>query len=850
MVPLRRILAAPRRLSGRIALALVLGSTIVAAVVVSRRVASQAIAVRQSAQRVHRQLLEARIECERFLRRRASAPAQEAHRSLEDARAGIDALPSRHRPALAARVERATALWEDLVRVMEARGLDERSGAEGRLRAAVHAVEDALDRPGALRMQVHMLSARRAEKDFIMRRRAEYPEKLEQAIARLSASVRKSTLDAPTKAEIHRRSAEYLDHFDAFRRLLSEVDTRVEGLRRVQTSLTEEIAEIVDAETQRAVALSRLADALLVGGLAVSLLISVVLTQTVLRPVRRMRAAALKLSRGETDSHLPLRGGEELEALGEALNTAAAEIDARLQAQDRAAEARQFAQQVFESSNDGILVIDRALEIRMANRRVRELLAVSGDDLVGRSVFELLPASTRGSSARRLEATLAGEVTHNPDLELSVDGRSRWVMTTNVPLLDRSGRIEGVVSAITEVTERKLHELELERARERAEAADRAKTRFLDNISHEMRTPLNAVLGTTQLLGTQELEGELAESLDVVERAAEKLLSLIDAVISFSEVEGAAAADPTPCRASSLLERLNERARDRAQQTGTELRVVVDEPADVDLLLPEREVSRVLCQFLDNALEYAPGAPVLLEAKAHPDPGAPDRYTVALSIRDHGPGITPEVRARMFELFEQGDGTRSKAHGGLGIGLAVAERLARTLGGRIEVQGAPGEGATFRLVLDRIEGVTPEAPAAEIRADARETEAPVEPASLRVLVVEDNVVNQRVVRKMLERLGVTCGVADQGAAALDALRAEPFDLVLMDLQMPVMDGLEATRRIRAELPPERQPRIVALTANARASDERACREAGMDDFMAKPVRLPRLEKLIGDVAAG
>jgi CheY-like chemotaxis protein/HPt (histidine-containing phosphotransfer) domain-containing protein len=246
---------------------------------------------------------------------------------------------------------------------------------------------------------------------------------------------------------------------------------------------------------------------------------------------------------------------------------------------------------------------------------------------------------------------------------------------------------------------------------------------------------------------------------------------------------------------------------------------------------------QILVNLLDNAVKFTPQGEVRLEVEAGAE--ADGRVELLFSVRDTGIGIPADRLHRLFRPFGQADSSLSRLYGGTGLGLAISRRLAERLGGRMWVESEPGQGSAFFFTI-RCRPVAAQAPAGEAAAGSDLSKPPAERFPLRILLAEDNSVNQKVALLMLERLGYRADVAGNGLEALAALRRQRYDVVLMDLQMPGMDGLEAARRIRAELPEDEQPSIVAMTASVLHEQQEACSAAGMDDFVAKPVGLAQL----------
>jgi signal transduction histidine kinase len=385
-----------------------------------------------------------------------------------------------------------------------------------------------------------------------------------------------------------------------------------------------------------------------------------------------------------------------------------------------------------------------------------------------------------------------------------------------------------------EVANRRQVESELRAAKERAEAANHAKSEFLATMSHEIRTPMNGILGMLDLLNTASLNSSQREQVETAANSADSLLRILNDILDFSKIEsGRLDFESIPFRPAAVAEEIVVLMRPRGAAKSIDLKFKANETANTRVLGDPMRFRQVLLNLVGNAVKFSEQGSVELELAGN---GAPGSH-IALQVRvsDHGIGMTESTRATLFEPFTQADSSMSRKYGGSGLGLAISQRLVQGMGGAIMVQSAPGQGSTFDFTLSL--------PVAK----ERDT---VKPFALnktlprhfdaRILVVEDDKINQRVITLMLQRLGLQCHVVPEGQAALNALEAGSWDLVFMDCQLPGIDGLETTRRARLMLG-ERELPIIALTANARAEDRAACLAAGMDDFIAKPVRSEVLE---------
>jgi PAS domain S-box-containing protein len=552
------------------------------------------------------------------------------------------------------------------------------------------------------------------------------------------------------------------------------------------------------------------------------------------------------------------------------------------QAEERLLEVSTLQRAILDSANCSIISCSPDGIIRTFNSTAERWLGYSAHEVIGRETPSLFHDDAEvAAHAQALTAELGypvepgfesftirarlGDADENEWTYIRKDGSRFRALLSITGLFGRMGELRGFLGIARDITLQKQAEEELRKARDAAEHANLAKSQFLANMSHEIRTPLNGILGVNDLLLDSTLDHEQKYFAETIRSSGEALLTIVNDILDFSKIEaGRLAFEKIDFDLAGVITDITALLSTRASAKGVTLETTFPENVPVHLHGDPGRLRQVLMNLIGNAIKFTERGKVHLGVRL--EKMEDDEATLSFTVKDEGIGISKESLERIFEAFTQGDSSTSRRYGGTGLGLSISKQLVELMGGEIGAESAPGSGSTFHFTAKftalpagtriRVPGKTQKIPVKKPHAAAPPLHRKSGGGKYRVLLAEDSPVNQMVALHQLRKLDCEVTTASNGREAVDILlndsTAFAFDLVLMDCQMPVMDGYEATAEIRRREGDGPHVKIVALTANALTGESEKCLQAGMDAYLSKPFRPAELsalmDSLLGDDA--
>lgn len=523
-------------------------------------------------------------------------------------------------------------------------------------------------------------------------------------------------------------------------------------------------------------------------------------------------------------------------------------------------EYERFVSTVFDTVAEAVLATDAEARIVLVNPALSRITGYAPEELLGRTPSIFSTGLHDRAFYSQIWSTLkqtgfwAGEL-HNR----RKDGKL-WIVWASISqVCDADGQVTHYVAAYSDITERKQMEESLRTAKELAESATRAKSEFLASMSHEIRTPMNGVIGMTELLLDTRLDEEQQKYARTIRNCGENLLEIINGILDFSKIEARRLAlEESPFDLRTTVAETLEILTPKAVEKGLKITTQVDPAVPPNVTGDEGRLRQILMNLVGNAIKFTEKGFVAVTAELSASEA--EELLIRFKIRDSGSGIAADRIDAIFEPFTQADGSTTRKFGGTGLGLAICKQLCQLMGGDIGVESEAGHGSTFwftarfRQIAATVEKAEQTAPAERLKTSATDdngakrqlSDNNVRQSTARILLAEDNPVNQAVALGVLKKLGYQADVAKNGLEALAALSRTPYHLVLMDCQMPEMDGFEAASAIRNATTDVLDPGIpiIAMTANAMQGDRELCLKAGMSDYLSKPVRQDLLKQML------
>ncbi len=492
--------------------------------------------------------------------------------------------------------------------------------------------------------------------------------------------------------------------------------------------------------------------------------------------------------------------------------------------------------------SSGIIITDSVGNISFVNEKFCEVSKFTRTHLIGKSIFKIYNENQFGKITKEIyNVVKSGKVWRGDLRQFTLDGEVFWTNSTVVPFINSLGTPSKYIWISRDITIRKNMEEELIKAKEIAEKAVQAKDSFLANMSHEIRTPMNAIIGFTDLLSQTTLQPEQKEFVENVQTAGENLLLIINDILDLSKIEsGKLVIDSQPFNLTSTLKHVYDLLKINTNNSAIDFSLHLDPTLPENIIGDKGRLNQILMNLTGNALKFTQKGKVTISVNLVKDVN--NLCTIKFSVKDTGIGIEKSKLKSIFERFTQAEESTTRTYGGTGLGLNIVKQLIELQNGEIHVESEVGKGSEFYFILQFPKHLSTIENPKNFLIENRN------PEKLSILLCEDNLLNQRLATIVIQNFGFDIDIANNGQEGLEKLKKHHYDLILMDLQMPVLDGYQTTLNIRNEL--KLNIPIVALTAHSLIGEQQKCLDIGMQGYIAKPFKQKDLLNTITEITAG
>jgi PAS domain S-box-containing protein len=491
--------------------------------------------------------------------------------------------------------------------------------------------------------------------------------------------------------------------------------------------------------------------------------------------------------------------------------------------------------------NNSITILTKTGEIEWVNKGFEDLFGYSLDEVKNKNILDYRGKDMRKEKLQRLSSNILEQkriVTCESKI-LNKDGEHCWIYTTITPVVDETGTASRIIMVDTDISEKKKIERELIKAKEKAEAAAITKQQFLANMSHEIRTPINAIMGIMHMLENTNQTETRKKYMQLVNNASNNLLNIINDILDISKLEaGKIIIEKINFNIHDLILNIRKSMKYRAEEKGLQLHCHIAKDVPQSLKGDPSRLNQILINLVGNSIKFTEKGSIIMSVKTTAT--TEDTVTLLFTVTDTGIGIAEEAQAHIFEYFHQVHSDATRQYGGTGLGLAIIKRLTEIQRGKVWFKSKENHGSEFYVELEFETGVNPPK---QNTKPAQHKEG-LFLKGKKILLVEDEALNQMVAKYLLENeLGATVEIASNGKAAISKMEKNHYDLVIMDIQMPEMNGYDTAKYIRTQLPsPQNKTPILAMTAHAFSEEKTKCKKAGMDEFISKPIRIDELKQ--------